>query len=439
MQRFTVLVARLIVVCLFCASLHAQSGNGTLKVTSFPSGARVSVDGVFTGKVTPMSISLPVGDHDVVVSIPNSGWNPDSRTVTIISGNNDLSVTLLPTLITGPQGPKGDTGPEGPKGDTGGTGPQGPQGAQGPSGAPGPAGTGGYDPILLAELRWDVLKGNFPVGGLPQGVLFDGLNIWVTNSADGTVSKLRASDGAALGNFPVGGSPHGIAFDGSNVWVANTGDNTLTKLQASDGASLGTFNVGPGPLALAFDGTNLWVTNSGTNSISKINVSDGSVLGTFGSLNGNPHGLAFDGSSIWVGTARGVFKGSFIYRIGLDGTALGSFGNSDTFGVLFDGANIWELHANGSDAVLVKRSGTDGRQLGSFALFGTPQALAFDGDNIWVTSDPTPTHPTNNLFKVRASDGALSGTVDIGGQPAGMAFDGVSMWIANGSNTVSRR
>ena len=438
MQRFTVIVVKLIAACLLCASLHAQTGNGTLKVTSFPSGARVSVDGVFTGKVTPMSISLPVGDHEIVVSIPNSGWNTDTRTVTIINGNNDLSVTLLPTLITGPQGPKGDTGPEGPKGDTGGTGPQGPQGAQGPAGTPGPAGTGGYDPTLLAELRWDLLKGNFSVGGLPQGVLFDGLNVWVTNSADGTVSKLRASDGLTLGTFAVGGSPHGIAFDGVNIWVANTTDNTLTKLQASDGASLGTFNVGPGPLALAFDGTNLWVANSGAHSISKINVSDGSVLGTFGSLNGSPQALAFDGSSIWVGAARGFSKGGFIYRFALDGSSLGSFGSIEAFGMIFDGTNIWELHASSGDALLIKR-GTDGTERDHFFLYGTPHALAFDGENIWATSGPSLQYHGNTVFKVRASDGLVVGTVDIGGEPAGMAFDGVSMWIANGGNTVSRR
>src|SRR5438270_641053 len=51
---------------------HAQ--NGLLKVTSFPSGASVTVDGAPTGKVTPMNISLSVGSHAVVVAIPNSGW-----------------------------------------------------------------------------------------------------------------------------------------------------------------------------------------------------------------------------------------------------------------------------------------------------------------------------------------------------------------------------
>jgi len=66
----------------------AQTSNGSLKVTSFPSGANVSIDGVDTGKVTPMSTSVAVGDHTVVVSIPNSGWNPDTRTVTVVSGKS---------------------------------------------------------------------------------------------------------------------------------------------------------------------------------------------------------------------------------------------------------------------------------------------------------------------------------------------------------------
>jgi hypothetical protein len=111
----------------------AQSGNGVLKVTSFPSGAHVSINGVDTGKLTPMSESLPVGVHSVTVTIPNSGWNPDTRTVTVVSGNNDLSVTLLPVLTTGPQGP---AGPPGPKGDTGAAGPR---GETGPPGTAGPA------------------------------------------------------------------------------------------------------------------------------------------------------------------------------------------------------------------------------------------------------------------------------------------------------------
>src|SRR5712692_7922097 len=129
------------------AALRADS-NGALKVTSFPSGANVSVDGVDTGKVTPMNISVAVGAHIVVVSIPNSGWNPDTRTFVVVSGNNDLSVTLLPNLAAGPMGPagpKGDPGPQGPAGPAGATGATGDPGTAGAPGAPGPQGPPGIN------------------------------------------------------------------------------------------------------------------------------------------------------------------------------------------------------------------------------------------------------------------------------------------------------
>jgi hypothetical protein len=124
-------------------AVRAQTSNGALKVTSFPVGASVSVDGVDTGKVTPMTISVAVGTHRVVVSIPNSGWNPDTRTVEVVSGNNDLSVTLLPTLTAGPMGPPGPLGALGPAGPTGSQGPQGPAGSQGPIGLTGATGAAG--------------------------------------------------------------------------------------------------------------------------------------------------------------------------------------------------------------------------------------------------------------------------------------------------------
>src|SRR5882762_5204558 len=126
--------------------------KGALKVTSFPSGANVSVDGKDTDRVTPMNISVAVGKHTVVVSSPNSGWNPETRTFVVASGKNALHVTLLPNLAAGPigpQGPKGDpgpqgtTGPAGPAGSAGATGARGAIGPQGSKGDPGPQGTTG--------------------------------------------------------------------------------------------------------------------------------------------------------------------------------------------------------------------------------------------------------------------------------------------------------
>jgi len=118
-------------------SLRAQEHGAELRVTSFPSGAQVHVDGVDTRKTTPMHMDVRVGTHQVTVVLPNSGWTPDTRTVDIVSGHNDLSVTLLPILTVGPQGLQGPAGPVGPVGPVG---PQGPAGATGPAGVAGPVG-----------------------------------------------------------------------------------------------------------------------------------------------------------------------------------------------------------------------------------------------------------------------------------------------------------
>ncbi len=124
MRRLSRTMVAISIFLLAVFALAAASEAATLKVSSFPSGAQVSIDGVSTGKVTPMNVSLLEGDHLVTVQIPGSGWNPDTRTVTIVTGNNDLSVTLLPTPTPGPPGPKGD------KGDPGPTGPAGPPAAR---------------------------------------------------------------------------------------------------------------------------------------------------------------------------------------------------------------------------------------------------------------------------------------------------------------------
>src|SRR5436305_15221192 len=61
---------------------------------------------------------------------------------------------------------------------------------------------------------------NFPAGVGPCGIAFDGANIWVANySVNGTVTKLRASDGVILDSVPLGANPFWTTFGGENVCV----------------------------------------------------------------------------------------------------------------------------------------------------------------------------------------------------------------------------
>ena len=61
-----------------------------------------------------------------------------------------------------------------------------------------------------------------------------------------------------------------MAFDGTSIWVANGGSDNVTKLRASDGAALGTFLVGSSPDAVAFDGTSIWVANADSHDVTKL-------------------------------------------------------------------------------------------------------------------------------------------------------------------------
>jgi len=144
-----------------------------------------------------------------------------------------------------------------------------------------------FNPLKVALLKWYPanLTTSLAVGQQPYGVAFDGGNIWSANYGEGTVTKLRASDGKPLGTFKVGHTPWWMTFDGSNIWVPD-GVSQVVKLRACDGSVAGTFTVGNGPIATAFDGANVWVTNyGGTNgtdgTVSKLRASDGKVLGTF--------------------------------------------------------------------------------------------------------------------------------------------------------------
>ena len=287
---------------------------------------------------------------------------------------------------------------------------------------------------LLGALRWDLLKGqsSFTVGGSPNGVVFDGANIWVTNSNSDGVTRLRASDGLNLGTFPIGGASRGVAFDGANIWVTNS--NSVTKLRASDGANLGSFSGGTA--GVAFDGTNIWIATSGVlgfGGVTKLRASDGANQGSFFTEGtSDAVGVAFDGANVWV-TNRG--SNNVTKLRASDGANLGTFSvGSSPVGIAFDDANIWVTN-NGSNSVTKLRA-SDGVNLGTFVVGNSPNGIAFDGANIWVANIGNANNPPN-VTKLRASDGANLGSVPAAG-PVGVAFDGVNIWVTNFTGTVTK-
>ena len=138
----------------------------------------------------------------------------------------------------------------------------------------------------------------------PQGILYDGANLWVADSGDNNLKKLDAS-GAILQSVPVGTTPEFPVFDGSNMWVPNYHGPSVTVVRARDGMVLATLtgNGLNGPVQAAFDGQRILVTNNNGNSVSLWNATDLTPIGNV-SMGGGaptfPNGACSDGINFWI-------------------------------------------------------------------------------------------------------------------------------------------
>ena len=177
-----------------------------------------------------------------------------------------------------------------------------------------------------------------PLTGFPVAVTTDGLSIWIAN-ASGSVYRV-SSDGLVQNTYTAGFSnPNGILYDGANIWVTDIGEGKLKKLN-SNGAIIQEVSV-ISPRPPVFDGTNIWVPSQ-NDTISVVRAATGQVIATL-SGNGleNPTAAAFAGERILV-TNPGSDSVS-LWRA-TDLVPLGSYQFLPSSGpqdVCRDGVNFW--------------------------------------------------------------------------------------------------
>ncbi len=198
------------------------------------------------------------------------------------------------------------------------------------------------DPTQVAGAVSTVTTG---LGANTFGIAFDGQRIWTANQgAPGSVSIVTLSPFLVTTVTKGFSAPGGIIYDGTNIWVTDTGDHMLKKLDSS-GNILISVPVGVTPELPVFDGTNIWVPNLDSASVSVVRAT-GPLAGTvMATLTGNglnhPDQAAFDGERILVtngaGNSVSLWKASDLTPIGTFST-----GTSTTpIGVCSDGLNFW--------------------------------------------------------------------------------------------------
>ena len=174
--------------------------------------------------------------------------------------------------------------------------------------------------------------------------------------------------------------------------------------------NLGTLND------ILYDGENLWVCRG--SGVEVISPHTGLSLG-FVDCDGKTLRLAFDGKYVWV-----TLHDRYVARVDVaTRSVVETFSTGvDPFGMVFDGQYLWV--SSQPSGTISRLNVVDGSSGPTVSVGAWPVELAFDGRDVWVTN-----FHSDNVAKVDPQTATVLATYPVGDGPHGIAFDGSHIWI----------
>ena len=282
--------------------------------------------------------------------------------------------------------------------------------------------------------------GTTTLGSNPGLLKSDGADVWVADSTDGTVARVRASDGKLLETWTGAANAWGVLSAMGRIFVSgvnNGGPSQLYRIDPSQPAGAVTTlatNLGSAASGIAFDGARVWTANAVGDSVSIITPSASlpwTVTNVTTGFDGLV-GIVFDGANIWV-TSQNQDK---LFKLDASGAILQTVTvGTDAQYAVFDGSNIWVPNYD-SNSISVVRAST-GSVLATLTGNGLagPAVAAFDGQRVLVTNNAG-----NGVTLWKAADltAITSISTGAGSAPWGACSDGTSFWIAFDSGPPGR-
>jgi len=263
------------------------------------------------------------------------------------------------------------------------------------------------------------------VGANPRLIRSDGRDVWVPNSGDNTVSRVKGSDGSVIDTWTGATDAVATLVARGKVFVAGNssphgGLYSIDPQSPAGAVDVITTNLGNLTTAAAYDGQRIWTANAA--SVSRVTLTNPATVDAFGVGISNPVGIVFDGSNIWI-TDTGD---STLKKLDPNGTVLLSvMVGSNPRNPVFDGTNLWVPNGASNSVTVVRTSGAVLATLTGNGLNG-PTTCAFDGERILITN-----FNGDRVSLFRASDFSPIDNISTGGgsSPWGACSDGVNFWI----------
>ena len=141
------------------------------------------------------------------------------------------------------------------------------------------------------------------VGPTPTLLRSDGADVWTTHS-NGTVSRVRASDGRLLETWTGAASVYAVLIAMGKVFAAGGSPGALYCIDPAQPAAAGmtavATNLGDDPRGLAFDGARIWTSNNPSVSIVTPGASLPWTVTTLSAGFSSLKGALYDGANVWV-------------------------------------------------------------------------------------------------------------------------------------------
>jgi hypothetical protein len=188
--------------------------------------------------------------------------------------------------------------------------------------------------------------------------------------------------------------------------------------------SIARTTVGEVPNAVKSDGADLWVANGLDDTVSRVRASDGRLLETWTDADA-PVAVLVARGRVYIAGASSPGR---LYEINPtqppgDVTLIANTLGDRPQAIAFDGFNLWTANDDGSVSRIDPVGGTVNTfQSGFTRCFG----ILYDGTNIWVTDGES----SDALLRLN-SVGVITATVVVGDTPALPIFDGINIWVPN--------
>jgi YVTN family beta-propeller protein len=261
------------------------------------------------------------------------------------------------------------------------------------------------------------------VGSAPAGIASEAGRVWVTNGADGTVTRIDAAGGHVDQTLRVGSSPAGIAAGAGAIWVANSLDGSVSRIDPRAGEVVQTIQLGRRPVALSYGAGAVWVADADGNAVVPLDAASG-VPGRRVRLGGSPRGVAVGYGSVWV-TEPLAHK---LVRIDpRNGAIQAEIDVGAGAGPLASGAGaVWVV--NTLDGTLSRIDPKRDAVASTVPVGDAPTGVAVGGGGVWVTDQGG-----GELVSVDHETGEVRRRYAVGAAPVGVALVGKTPWVAAGA------